>query len=262
MSNYCEFTVFMVGKEEEIRKVNNIFSQAYDYHLKPSFVESLDLNNGFEDFSKLCSLDVAKKEAERSGDPEVLNKLENVTKQDFVNIPDTKHLFQVLEYCQEEDLHRLDEYDGNLIGDSDTYISESYGCCVWNVLSCMTDDSLSYYSEAKKKYPKKVFMGTHLEEISKMYPDLRICIVAEDFRFRNSEMLYAVGGKVLYDCKDQRVLRYSSVEEAKEDGINITEDQINKDIYTKCAPWYDMLDGKVCINKDYIFDTLNIMKLG
>ena len=90
-----------------------------------------------------------------------------------------------------------------------------------------------------------------------MYPDLRICIVSEELGMGFSELLYAVGGKVVYDSADQVVVFYSSIEEAKEDGLDITEDQVNRTIYTACAPWYEMFDDEAYINQDYIFDILN-----
>lgn len=114
------------------------------------------------------------------------------------------------------------------------------GSCAWSLLY-----SMSIYG-AQKQWAKykgtKWFKGISFEEIHEKFPDLKMEIFSEESGMGFSEHLLMAENLVYIDEEDFEETCYESVEEAKEDGIDITEDMVGEWLYTVLPSWFERIE--------------------
>lgn len=124
---------------------------------------------------------------------QVQGKKENV--EEFVKIIKADYDYDTLEFSADRHMFRIFEADiieddSNEQGIRRTIID---GYCAWSVLSCMTDDSVSYYADLKKSEGEN-FRGTTLQKESEklglaiqVYSEETGCGFQEHFVYINGE---------------------------------------------------------------------------
>ena len=150
--------------------------------------------------------------------------------------------------------HFLGIYEVDIISESEKpdgkYSISFSGSCAWSLLY-----SMSIYG-AQKQWTKykgtKWFKGISFEEVHEKFPDLKMEVFSEESGMGFSEHLLMTENLVYIDEEDFEETCYESVEEAKEDGIDITEDMVGEWLYTVLPSWFERIEeGKF---NGYSFD--------
>ena len=58
-----------------------------------------------------------------------------------------------------------------------------------------------------------------------------------------SEHILIEGDSFIKESEDFKIVNYESIEEAKEDGMEISEDMVEEDIYVRLPSWYKSEDN-------------------
>lgn len=162
-------------------------------------------------------------------------KLSNKNKN---NLPKGNHFFRIFDFnevCEGTD-------------ESGDYFINAFGECAWSLQSCVLEEG--YYSSYKNFKDKGWFKGTCLERVHEKFPNLKIEMFSEETVCQFSEHILINEDEFLNECEELVTVCYGSVEEAKEDGLEISEDLINETIYAKLPSWYTPLEE----NTQYLFE--------
>lgn len=257
MPNICTFYTYLVGSKKDIVKFNSIMKvNDYNYYLSTSFAESLGLYKDSKSLNCL-TLKNARELAEKLNNKDAITKLknENLTKECFNNIPDENHFYRIFDYWESVSDDCSDGFERLR---DDYYIFRGFGDCAHRVDVCIAEDG--YYADRYEEFPEHLYKGTNIIDISKLLPNLKICFISEETSECVSEFICVQNGQYLkQEIGDLETCYYESIEEAKEDDMDITEDQLNKDIYLELPKWYEKVGDEVYINEDIIFEALDCM---
>lgn len=290
MANYCNFDAYLVGKKEDIDRFNEVMGVTYEYNLKKDFLKKLGIygendweikekwgvslerarerarglensnfvkNSFYRLYNKMLPLFNSKRESKAVKNEKAMEILkdENLKKEYFENIPESEHFHRVFEYHPDEDMQKIDK---------DLYISRGFGVCAWSLESCIIDsDGLGYNSQVKKDYPETIFMGTSLIEFAKKVPDLKIALISQEPGLEFSEFYTFIGGKLVNsECEDLCETYCDTIEDLEdlkeETGIDVSEEDLGKDLYLKFPDWFKGDKEEICIDEDYVFEKLGI----
>ena len=197
MANTCSFDAYLVGKKEDIDKMNEVMGATYNYSLKKEFLKRLGIyreddweikekwgvslerarerarglenSNFVKDsfyrlYNKMLPLFNSKRESKAVKNEKAMEILkdENLKKEYFENIPESEHFHRVFEYHPDEDMQKIDK---------DLYISRGFGVCAWSLESCVIDsDGLGYNSQVKKRLSRNNLYGNKPYRICKKSP--------------------------------------------------------------------------------------------
>lgn len=123
-----------------------------------------------------------------------------------------------------------------------------YGSCAWSVGSALLYGG--YYKDWKYCEGQDWFKGTCLENVHEKFPSLKMEIFSEEYGCSFSEHIKMDENGIIEDVGNLVATYYESVEEAKEDGFEITEEQVGDYIYTELPDWFYPTD----CNRSYEFD--------
>lgn len=154
------------------------------------------------------------------------------------NFPKGNHFFRIFDFIK---------YNEG-ITENGEYIINAYGDCAWSLLSCVLEDG--YYSSWKEFEGKDWFKGTCLEKVYEKFPNLKIEMFSEESGCQFSEHILINEDGFLDECEELIAVCYQSVEEAKEDGLEISEDLIDETIYKKLPSWFAPAEE----NAQYVFE--------
>lgn len=287
MPNYCNFSMYAVGRKEDIERLNKAMEADYSYWVNKEFLKKLGIYNEddwvFKDGHDFTSLSEVRRKANglkdnnfvRDGFYSLYNKAlalfnskktpklivnkekvldmlkdENLKKEYFNNIP-KEHFYRVFDYYPDEDPEHLKD---------DIFIARSSGTCAWSVETCIVDsEGTGYYSDAKREYPKHILTGTNLTNFSKEVPGLKIAIISEEPAMEFSEFYTCVNGELVdAECEEYIEAWFDNVEEAAEQGVEIKEDEAERFIYLKFPEWYEGDRKDLYIDEGYILDKLGV----
>ena len=129
-----------------------------------------------------------------------------------------------------------------------TFSMTLFGSCAWSVESALLYDG--YYKFWKHYEGQDWFKGTCLENVHEKFPNLKMEIFSEECGCSFSEHIIMNENGITEDVGDLVATYYESVEEAEEDGFEITEEQVGDYIYTELPDWFYPTD----FNRSYEFD--------
>lgn len=154
---------------------------------------------------------------------------------DSKDLPKKPHFWRIFEIDSSEE-----GYDE--LGD---YVLYFWGTCAWSLESALARDG--YYSGWKEYYDQEWFKGTCIENVHEKFPDLKMEIISEGEMNDFSEHLVMKKGSLISETEGLEVCMYDSVEEAKEDGVKITEEELEFPVYKELPSWYYLSenDGSV-----------------
>lgn len=147
-------------------------------------------------------------------------------KSDLKDLPKKPHFWRVFEIDNsQEGYHELGDY-----------VIYFWGTCAWSIETALTKEG--DYSKWKKYYDEDWFKGTCIEEVHEKFTELKMEIFSEGEMNDFSEHLVMKKGTLRLETEDIEVRMYDSVEEAKEDGVEITEEELDYPVYKKLPSWY------------------------
>ena len=227
------FNAYLIGKKESIEAFNKAASLKYDANYFPTwdFIRGLNLKHELNEYSTSSfNLEEYRKMAEDEGNEEAISKLkdENLKKSDYLNIPKDKHFFGISSFKPDQVLEEVS--DG-------VYFSKGTGTLWKSLEDCFGTTRFGYYANEIVKVPKKFFNGLCLREFARMYPDLKIAIVAFDIVDDYTSFVYLSNGGlrifesgmtsrrgILYDTvPDWFSYKYFGEEDLDEDELSFEE---------------------------------------
>lgn len=115
------------------------------------------------------------------------------------------------------------------------------GICAWSLFASLLYEG---YQKSWDEYKNKAwFKGTCLEEVHKKFPHLKMEFFSEEPGMNISEHILIEGDSFINESEDFKIVNYESIEEAKEDGMEISEDMVEEDIYVRLPSWYKSEDN-------------------
>lgn len=158
-------------------------------------------------------------------------------KSDLKDLPKKPHFWRVFEINSSEE-----GYDE--LGD---YVIPFWGRCAWSLESALSKEG--YYSKWSKYYDQDWFKGTCIENVHEKFPELKMEIFSEGEMNDFSEHLVMKKDSLRLETEDYQVCMYDSVEEAKEDGVEITEEELEWPVYKELPSWYYLSENDGSIYK-------------
>lgn len=225
-----ELNVFE-SKEKALEILKNLMENRLEYQCKlwEREVEKDKVYKEFEiEFSKF----------EKCFDFEKFKEFEKLSNKNENNLPKGSHFFRIFDFNE--------VYEG--IDENGEHFINAFGDCAWSLQSCVLEEG--YYSSYKNFEDKGWFKGTCLEKVHEKFPDLKIEMFSEEAGCQFSEHILINEDGFLDECEELVAVCYESIEEAKKDGLEISEDLINEIIYTKLPSWYTPLEE----NTQYFFE--------
>lgn len=219
------------SKEKALKILKNIMKDRleYQYELWGKELEKSEVFNEFEkEFNKF----------EKGFDFESFKGFEKLYNERKNNLPKGNHFFRIFDFVK---------YDEG-ITENGEYIINAYGDCAWSLHSCVLEDG--YYSSWKEFEGKDWFKGTCLEKVHEKFPNLKIEMFSEETGCQFSEHILINEDGFSDECEELVAVCYQSVEEAKEDGLEMSEDLINENIYKKLPSWFTPAEE----NTQYFFE--------
>lgn len=165
-----------------------------------------------------------------------LTTIPDSLKKDF---PKTKHFWRIFEV----------EVDDFGYYEDGRFYAEIFGDCAWSLNTCTL--STGYQDDWKEYEGQPWFKGTCLENVAKEFPELKMEFFSEEPGMELSEHITVKDGKVFEEVQELTCVYYESVEEAKEDDLEITKDQLNVQIYTKLPEWFYPEDDQTHFTFNY-----------
>lgn len=224
------FSVFE-NKEKALKILKEIMKERleYQYKLWGKELEKSEVFNEFEEeFNKF----------QKGFDFESFKDFEKLSSKEKNNLPKGNHFFRIFDFnkvCEGAD-------------ENEEYFINACGECAWSLQSCVLEEG--YYSSWKEFEGKDWFKGTCLEKVHEKFPNLKIEMFSEEDGCQFSEHILINEDGFLDECEELVAVCYESIEEAKKDGLEISEDLINEIIYTKLPSWYTPLEE----NTQYFFE--------
>lgn len=224
-----ELNVFE-SKEKALEILKEIMKERleYQYKLWGKELEKSEVFNEFEEeFNKF----------QKGFDFESFKDFEKLSSKEKNNLPKGNHFFRIFDFnkvCEGAD-------------ENEEYFINACGECAWSLQSCVLEEG--YYSSWKEFEGKDWFKGTCLEKVHEKFPNLKIEMFSEEDGCQFSEHILINEDGFLDECEELVAVCYESIEEAKKDGLEISEDLINEIIYTKLPSWYTPLEE----NTQYFF---------
>lgn len=184
------FNAYLVGKRESIEAFNKASSLGYYVHYSPTwdFLRSLNLKHELDERSAYnFSLEEYRKIAEDEKNQDAILKLkdENLTKDNYQDIPEFKHFFGISSFKPNQLLKEVS---------NGIYLSKGTGVLLKSLEDCFGTTRFGYYANEIAKVPKRFFNGLCLREFARMYPDLKIVIVAFDVVGDYTSFVYLSNG--------------------------------------------------------------------
>lgn len=248
MTNWCNFDAYLVGSREDIEKFNKLMKADFSYDLSKEFLKKLGLYDEESYNSKdgsddtYISLEDAREKAEDTKNEKAIEMLkdENLKREDFVNIPEGGHLYEIFDY-EESDLVELKNglFLGKFYGDCACSLADS-------VVSCDVD-------MLRGELPKHIYAGTNLIEFARTVPNLKIALVSTETDCDFSEFYTFINGVIIDDrCENYVEAYYESVEEAKKDGLDINGGDLDYPLFLEYPDWFTGDEKEICIDDDYV----------
>lgn len=212
------FPVFE-SREKALKILKEIMKDRlkYQYKLWGKELEKSEVFNEFEkEFNKF----------EEGFDFESFKDFEKLSSEEKNNLPKRNHFFRIFDFVK---------YDEGF-AENGKYFINAYGDCAWSLESCVLEDG--YYSSWKEFEGKYWFKGTCLEKVHEKFPNLKIEMFSEETGCQFSGHILINEGGLSDECEELVAVCYQSVEEAKKDGLEISEDLINENIYKKLPSWF------------------------
>lgn len=106
-------------------------------------------------------------------------------------------------------------------------------------------------------------MGTSLIEFAKKVPDLKIALISQEPGLEFSEFYTFIDGKLVNsECEDLCETYCDTIEDLEdlkeETGIDVSEEDLGKDLYLKFPDWFKGDKEEICIDEDYVFEKLGM----
>lgn len=165
-------------------------------------------------------------------------KLLVITDEVKENLPKAPHFWRIFD---------VDVADTDYDKDG-TFSMTLFGSCAWSASSALLYEG--YYEDWKSYEGQDWFKGTCLENVHEKFPSLKMEIFSEECGCSFSEHIKMDENGIIEDVGNLVATYYESVEEAKEDGFEITEEQVGDYIYTELPDWFYPTD----FNRSYEFD--------